>query len=57
MPFNKTKGQMGKWRSLGMKKILAIQKTVICLIKGSKRKYLLRSKLPESTSEMTYLKE
>ena len=31
--------------------------TVICLIKGSNRKYLLRSNLTESTSEMTYLKE
>ena len=28
MPFNKTIGQMEKWRSLGMNKILAMQKTL-----------------------------
>ena len=44
MPFNKTKGQMGKWRSLGMKKDTANAEnaksgiTVISSITGLKRK-------------------
>ena len=44
MPFNKTKGQMGKWRILGMKNDTANTENaksgipVICSITGSKSK-------------------
>ena len=65
MHFNKTKGQMRRWKNLVMKKETTNAEntksgiTVISLITGSKRrrKKLLRSTLTESTSEMTYLKE